>query len=60
MKFKEQAKRIGITQGYWSNIRHKKIIPGLKLAKRIEKLFPEYRVVDLIPDIKKILQKVTR
>jgi len=60
MKYGEEAKKIGITEGYWSAIRHKRIIPSLKLAKRIEKVFPEYKITKLIPDVGRILKNAIK
>jgi len=57
MKYGDEAKLIGITQGYWSAIRHKKVVPSLKLARRIEKVFPEYTIVRLIPEVAKVARK---
>jgi transcriptional regulator with XRE-family HTH domain len=60
MKRKDEAQLIGITPEYWSAIRHKKIIPSLKLAERIEKVVDGYRVVDLIPNVRKIVKRSFR
>ena len=60
MKHTDEAKLIGITHGYWTAIRNKRKIPSLKLAKRIEKIFPEYKVVRLIPDVGKILKEAIK
>jgi len=60
MKHIDEAKLIGITHGYWTAIRNKRKIPSLKLAKKIEKIFPEYKVVRLIPDVGKILKEAIK
>ena len=57
------AKKLGITSGYWASIRSKKRIPSIKLAMKIEKMFPdkpEYKVTNLIPNVGKILRKAVK
>jgi len=60
MKKRDEAKVLEITQAYWSAIRHGKKVPSLKLAEKIEKTLPQYKVIDLIPAIKKIIKRTMK
>lgn len=57
------AKKLGISTGYWSQIRHGHRKPSIKLALKIEKFFPdkpEYKIGKLIPEVGRILKNAIK